>query len=359
MKEKIYINGKFLNQAITGVQRTAHELIKGIDELIDQGIINRNLYDIILIYPQLRCEAPQYKFVQLLQKGILSGNLWEQIELPAYTRGHVLLSLCMISTLFKRKQIVIVHDASCYVNPQFFSFAFRSWYKFAIYILGKISLKIVTVSEFSKKELVKYAYIDEKKISVISNAADHILYRGKPSEEFRNKIKSNQPYLLAVSSLGENKNFKKLSEAFSELKFRNFKLIIAGGVSNTLNIERSNSVAQYLGYVTDNELKYLYEHAALFIFPSFYEGFGIPPLEAMILNCPVLSSNTSAMPEVLEDGVVYCNPYDVEDIAKKIQQLIDDPKALNALKTKGLEQAKKYNWQLSCEFFFNIVKNCI
>lgn len=355
MSKKIFINGRFLSQRITGVQRTAYELIRALDLLIEANAIDKSV-EYIIIHPKLEKETIVLRNIRTIEKGRLKGNLWEQFELPFYTRGSMLVSLCMVSTLLKRNQIVIIHDASVFVNPQFFSFSFRTWYKAALTILGKLAKHILTVSEFSKSELIKHAKIKASKISVLPNAGDHILNFGDAAEEFKKKINNYKPFLLAVSSLGANKNFKGLSQAVSKTELGSYRMVIAGGVSKSLSIEKEETAVTYLGYVSDSELKYLYSQASLFIFPSFYEGFGIPPLEAMTMKCPVLASNTSSLPEVLGDACEYCNPFDVNDIAAKIKGLIDDTMKAEPLSQKGFLRSLNYRWKNSAIRFDELVK---
>ncbi len=356
MKKKIFLNGRFLTKPLTGVQRTAFEMVEALDDLLEQNIIAREDQSFILIYSGTIVNPIRLKHISLLKKGVMEGNLWEQLELPLYTVGSLLISMCTISTLFKRKQMVIIHDASFLVNPQFFSTGFRSWYKLAIPALGKIARHIITVSTFSKKELIRHAGIKEEKISVVYNAADHLLRFGEPNIEFKRKIDALKPYCLAVSSLGSNKNFKGLSDAVKKADLSTYNMLIAGGAISVLKETAAHDNAvTYLGYVSNEELKYLYSQAALFIFPSFYEGFGIPPLEAMISGCPVLASNTSAMPEVLESACVYFDPYLPGDLAIKMQQLLRDSNKLEELKEKGFLQAAKYSWKSSALNFYKIM----
>ena len=356
MKRTIFLNGRFLTQPITGVQRTAMELVRALDQLIDHHIIDRNLYQFNLIYSGTPINLISLKHIQLVKKGILKGNLWEQMELPFYTAGYLLISMCTVSCLLKRKQIVIVHDASFSVNPSYFSFVFRIWYKIAITWLGKIALHVITVSNFSKSELVKYLRFDEEKITIIYNAADHILRYSNPAEDFKTKINKLKPYCLAVSSLSANKNFGGLSRAIAKIDFKNYHMLVAGGISSTLQAATPDPSVTFLGYVTDQELKYLYLNASLFIFPSFYEGFGIPPLEAMIAGCPVASSSTSSLPEVLGDACAWFNPHDDAEMALAIHQLINDPVQLEKLKAAGYKQSAMYSWSNSALQLLELIK---
>jgi glycosyltransferase involved in cell wall biosynthesis len=347
MKKTVFLNGRFLTRPLTGVQRTAFEMVCAIDRLIEKKQVEVDDVSLVLIYSGEIINPIELKHIKLLQRGKFTGNVWEQLELPLYTWGSLLISMCSISTLFKAKQILIVHDASFLVNKSFFSFAFRTWYKFAIPFISFICRQIVTVSYFSRSELIKHGGINPKKLTVIYNSADHILRFGEPSETFTQKINALKPYCLTVSSLGANKNFPGLSKAIAKIDFSNYHMLIAGGEIGTLKYAPPGSEVNYLGYVSNDELKYLYTNASLFIFPSFYEGFGIPPLEAMICQCPVIASNTSSIPEVLADACDYFDPSDSEGMAQAIATLINDKARLNELKIKGYQRALNYDWEKS------------
>ncbi|MXV16699.1 glycosyltransferase family 4 protein [Hufsiella ginkgonis] len=358
-KTKVFINGRFLNHAITGVQRSAYELVKALDSLIDQGIISNNDFSFILIYPGIIVSPISLKHIIVQKKGWLKGNLWEQLELPLYTAGKLLVSLCSASPLLKRKQIVLIHDASCLVNPGFFSFGFRAWYNVMIPVLGKISRQIVTVSEFSKSELTRYAGIRKQKIQVIYNSAEHILRFGDVSDKFREKIAALKPYCLAVSNLGANKNFAGLNKAIGKIDALDFHMLIAGGALGGLKASATDhSHVTYLGYMSDAEIKHLYANASLFIFPSFYEGFGIPPLEAMIMGCPVIASATSSMPEILGDNCEYIDPANPADMAEKIFTTMHDAAKRAQLKSKGYQRAALFNWEKSAARLYELIRKC-
>jgi len=357
MKKKIFLNGRFLTQPITGVQRTAHELIKALDKLIEECVIDKSSFEFILIAPKGELMSLQLNHIRLVQKGFLKGNLWEQFELPIYTLNYLLISMGYVSCLIKRKQIIIMHDAGTFSHPHFFKSTFRAWYKFAISILTKVSLHIITVSEFSKKELIKHTKIKENKVTVIYNAPDHIKHYTEPDDEFKDKIKQMQPYFLGVSSLHPHKNFEVLSKASVSADLAEYKIAIAGGANSrsfqTVVLDKS---VVMLGYVSNQQLKYLYSHASLFIFPSLFEGFGIPPLEAMILGCPVLSSNATALPEILGDACEYFDPLNVDDLVSKMEGLVKNKTRLDELQQNGYERAALYNWKKSAACLLELIK---
>ncbi|WP_428331686.1 glycosyltransferase family 4 protein [Mucilaginibacter sp.] len=354
MSKIIYLNGRFLTQPITGVQRVAFELVLALDELLEEGSIPKNEQTFFLIYSGKLVNSISLKHIKLLKKGFLQGNLWEQIELPMYTYGCLLLSFCTISCLIKRKQIVFIHDASVFVNPSFFTPVFRIWYKFALIWLSKTARCIITVSEFSKNELVKHAGFKRHAIKVIYNAGEHILKNVEPDFHFKTKISNLKPYCLAVSSLSLNKNFNGLSEAIVKSDFKKYNMLIAGGTMSTLKVVDSSDNVTYLGYVSDAELKFLYCNAALFIFPSFYEGFGIPPIEAMLSGCPVMASATSSLPEILGNACYYFDPNDTTEIAEIITRLLENDNERTKLREIGYIQAEKYNWKKSALELYNI-----
>ncbi|RDC55833.1 glycosyltransferase family 1 protein [Pedobacter chinensis] len=357
-KAKVVINGRFLTGPQTGVQRTAHEMVVALDELIGSDEISQTQISFVLLYNGSIKNPIALKHIVLKRKGFLKGNLWEQLELPIYSFGCLLVNMCTIAPLFKRRQIVFIHDVSFLVNKDFFSRGFRFWYTMAIPLLGKLAKAIVTVSMFSKKELVDLAGVDPQKITVIYNAAEHMLRFEAPNLHFMDKINKLKPYCLAVSSLGANKNFKGLTMAMKGMAMGKYQLVIAGGGVSALNNELPNEDANYLGFVSDEELVYLYRNAALFIFPSFYEGFGIPPLEAMLLGCPVIAANTSSMPEVLGHACAYLDPYNPAIMRKNIFELINDPHRLESLKQKGYGQVAKYSWQKSALQLYDLIENC-
>lgn len=353
--KRITINGRFLTVPLSGVQRTAYELTLTLDSLIGQGKIDTSNVSFNIVYSGNILNPIELKHISLKKRGVLKGNLWEQLELPIISAGTMLLSMCSISTLFKRRQVVIIHDASTFVNKQFFSRGFSRWYDFALPMLAKLSRKVVTVSEFSKTELLRYLNVKADKITVIYNASSHIHRFGQPEQEFVDKMESLKPYCLAVSNLAENKNFRRLSEAISQTDFKGYNMVIGGGSASALKGVPPDDRAIYLGYVSNEELRYLYKNASLFIFPSIYEGFGIPPLEAMEMGCPVIASNTSSIPEVLGKACHYFNPTDAGNMAAQIYNLLTNEKELATLKQLGPEKARSYSWEHSALQLTNLL----
>lgn len=328
----IIINGRFLTQNITGVQRFAHEIIRELDKIVKPGE-----YKILapknIIYKDLG-----YKNIEVEICGKLKGHFWEQIELPYYVKRNnaELMNLCNTAPIVK-PNIVAIHDIQTKVHPEFFSKKFALWYNVMNRFNIKNSKKIITVSNFSKSEIVKYYGVSEDKITVIYNGWEH-MNRIQKDERILDKLKvKNEEYILGVSSMNPNKNFKYilgLAKLHPEYKF-----VIVGKKNSDIfkdgSVEESQNLT-WAGYVTDEELKTLYSSAKAFVFPSFYEGFGIPPLEAIASGCKnIFVSNTNCLLEIYENYVNFITPFKIEEF--KNFESID----ANIL--------KKYNWDIQAE----------
>jgi len=160
-----------------------------------------------------------------------------------------------------------------------------------------------------------------------------------------------------VGSLDPRKNFKGLIRAFLKANLNDLKLLIIGEKNKIFSSQEIEELKQndrlvFAGYVPDEKLLDLYRGAEAFVFPSFFEGFGIPPLEAQSCMCPVLVSNVTSLPEVFGDSVLYCDPYDVDDIARKIRELVENRPLRERLIEKGLENAKRFSWEKSAQVIY-------
>ena len=156
-----------------------------------------------------------------------------------------------------------------------------------------------------------------------------------------------RPFVLAVSSTSPNKNFRSVVRAVELLGDVDFEVVIAGGANPRVFSRSETSLpdsVKHVGYVSDGELRALYENATCFVFPSFYEGFGLPPLEAMARGCPTIASGAASMPEVCGDAALYCDPGDPADIAKQIQGVMENEDLRRDLSRKGLRRAERFSW---------------
>jgi glycosyltransferase involved in cell wall biosynthesis len=347
---KIYINARFLTQPITGVQRFATELSLRLKEL-DPSIV--------FVCPHNVIQHETFDKLEAKIIGKRTGHLWEQIDLPLFLKTNgspLLVNLCNTAPAFYKNKIATLHDVIYIRYSQSCSLKFRLLYFLLIPKILKSSLTLITVSEFSKQEISSYFKYPFENIHVIYNAIN---------EQFKiNKTRNKNaiPYLLAVSSINYHKNYSRTIEAFSNLcksKNLNISLLVIGGSSSCFTkqsyIISQNVPIRFLGRVNDNELVKLYQSAKAFVFPSLYEGFGIPPLEAQSCGCPVIASKTTSMPEILGDSVIYFNPTDISEIQNTMDTIIANQQLRDSLTTKGLSNVSRFSWEDSACKLYNVI----
>jgi len=254
--------------------------------------------------------------------------------------------------------IITLHDVSYLTHPECFPVKERLKMKIFIPRSIKIARKIITVSQFSKNEILTYYKNAEKKICVIYNG---ISEKFTPSDDgyikgILTKFKIRQPYILTVSNLQPRKNLAGLVKSFLRIlkEDRNFPcdLVITGKklwlYDEIFSEVRKSQFSERIiisGYLNDEELVALYSGAEMFVYVSFYEGFGFPPLEAMACGCPVITSSISSLPEIAGDAALLVNPYNENEIVSAIIRLHNDDEIKKQLREKGFKQAKKFSWK--------------
>ena len=360
MPQTVYINGRFLTQRITGVQRYALEALLALDRRVHSGLEGTDLQCVVLAPPGTT--SPPLRAIEFRQVGHLRGNAWEQLSLARATRGELLFSFSATGPLLKTRQVVTIHDAAVYAVPQAFSFRFRSWYKL---LLGQLAPRlplVLTVSDFSKREVSRHFGFDADKVRVTTEGFQHIL-RQTPDTRVLDKHRLRpKRFVLAVSSQTPNKNFGLIVEAVQRLVDPDFEVVVAGGfdarVFGAAHLPRLPFV-RCVGYVSDAELRALYEHAALFVYPSLYEGFGIPAIEAMACGCPVIASNAASVPEVCGDAALYISPHDPQGLANALSRLMGDEKERERLAEAGQRWVQRYTWDESARLNAAYMRECI
>lgn len=236
--------------------------------------------------------------------------------------------------------------------------------------------KIITVSESSKKDIMRFLNVDESKIEVVYNGVEYDRFNKTYTEVEKSTVreKYNLPenYILYMGTLEPRKNIESIIEAFSLFKkecastSKNIKLVIAGkkgwlfeSIFNLVDKLNLRKEVIFTDYVDEIDKPLIYNMASLFLFPSLYEGFGIPVLEAMASSIPVITSNVSSLPEVAGDAAILAAPKDIEAIAKYMNEILSNEELKNDLVKKGHVQAKKFTWEASAEKTYNIYKELI
>ena len=346
----LYINGRFLTQKITGVQRFGIEILKALSEEKEK--------DITILVPKNYTSSPLDHLYQIKKIGTLEGHLWEQIHLPLFLmskKNPILLNLTNTAPLFYIKNIVTIHDLAFYVNPSWFSSSFRNYYNFLIPRIARKALKIITVSHTMKEQLASIFKIDINKIEVIYNAVPLSF-----DKKFNTQVSvEKKHYILTVGSIDPRKNLIKVLEAFNAAQIPNLQLYIIGDKNKNFNFNeelKDSRNIKFLGRVTDEDLLYYYSNSMFFVYLSLYEGFGIPNIEAMKLKVPVLTSNLPVMKEVCRDAAEFADPEKVEDIKTKIITLYKDQNLRERLAIQGYENQKRFSWKDSSKALLAIVE---
>ena len=343
--KKFVINGRFLVHKVTGVERYAREILNELDKLVEPNVLE------LAVPPEVE-NIPVYKNIKVNKIGKLNNQAWEHISFPLYVikNNGIPLNLCNVAPLIL-PGIVCLHDMKIKATPQYFNKKFLLWYNVLFYNAVRRSKKIITVSEFSKSEIVKFYDVDPENIVVVPNSWQHfdnIRYDEHTLEKYE---LSKNKYYFSMSSLEPNKNFKWIVEVAK--RNPNVKFVISGSVNHTVfssvpGLEYLENI-KLLGYVSDVESKTLMRDCKAFLFPTFYEGFGIPPLEALSAGAnSVVVSDTNLMHEIFEDCVSYIDPNDYEiNIEKKLR-------SINVLHKEKVLQ--KYSWKNSALRLLQIIE---
>ena len=240
---------------------------------------------------------------------------------------------------YKQKLVVTIHDIAEFQNARFRNLH-RLFRRFVTNTSIRNADSLITVSEFSKEEIVKTLKYSSSKIVVTPLAS-------RFSIDKQNKINTSKKYILHLGGMHLNKNVPRLLEAFSKIK-QETSLYLVGNTIGLKEINKAYSTIEnikIIGFLDDKELKELIKGASIFIYPSLYEGFGLPILEAMALGVPVITSNRTSMPEVAGDAALYVNPENVEEIAEAISRLLQDDALRASLIEKGYKRVQEFSWE--------------
>ena len=292
---------------------------------------------------------------------LINGKfLWSQIYLPLYlyrkknidvyfSPAHYLPRFCPVP------QVVTIHDLAYLYYPEDFIkkdlWQLKNWTNFSI----NQAKRIIAVSKTTKKDIIKNNGVDEDKVSVIYNGYEKISQKLKvKSQKYNSKVKSKEPFILFVGTIQPRKNLEVLIDAFDKFTQTNkeFKLVIVGKKGwlyenifekvKTMNLEKK---VIFTDHVSDSELIWLYKNAFCLVLPSLYEGFGIPVLEAMNFDCPLIASFSSSLPEIGGDASLYFDPKNPDDLLEKLNSLKENKELRQELITKGRQRIKFFSWE--------------
>jgi glycosyltransferase involved in cell wall biosynthesis len=264
-----------------------------------------------------------------------------------------------------------IHDAAVFSGPEWFTKSFQLLYHNYFPRVGKISSKVITCSNFAKRDLLKYGIASEEKIRVIYEGSDHMngnsMFKNNNGDlPLKNLPLNGKHYVLNLGSRDPRKNVKLLCDAWKtipeEVKQGRILAIAGGKFFNNFADEKISGVPDdviFLGYISEEQLSPLYNNADSFVFPSLYEGFGLPPLEAMACGTPVLASHSASLPEVCGGAALYCDPYNIDEVTNKLIQMLTDKSLREDLRQKGLERARSFTWGKAAQQLITIFEEVI
>lgn len=357
MGTPVYLNGRFLEQRLTGVQRFAQEMTMAIVDLAVRG----DFPDIKVLVPPPRSVSnrPSCYGLDVRSVGRMHGHLWEQIALPIAARDGILLNLGNVGPLLAgARQVVVIHDAGIFDVPESYGWRFRTWYRALQHGLVRAHARIVTVSQFSRERIAARLAIDPTEIAVTYEGAEHVLRAAPdPATLARHGLRLRR-FVLAVGVGVGHKNLDSLDRLAVELGTRGMVLAVVGSGGHVAFAQgdgQSDPVGRILGRVTDAELRTLYDSAACLVFPSRYEGFGLPPIEAMACGCPVIAAGGGAVEEVCGPAAIYFDPANPEAIADLCRCVLDDPELTCDLAVRGRVRAARFTWEGAARVLADVI----
>jgi len=325
---KVVVNGRFLLQPVTGVQRYATEVTRRLDDRVR------------FVRPQRAARG-------------FTGHAWEQLVLPRHLkRGDLLWSPANTGPLRVASQVVTIHDLSVIDHPEWFGRRFAAWYRWLLPRLARNVRLVLTDSEFSKSRLRAEFDLPEARVVVVRPGVDERFGLALPGrvEAVRMKYSLPHAYFLAGGSLEPRKNLRTAFQAWEQVSaaYPDCRLLVfgaAGGSFSSRGFERIPDGVILQGYVDDEDLPALYGAAVGFLYVSLYEGFGLPVLEAMAAGTPVICSSTTSIPEVAGEAALLVDPLDPEAIANAMERLLADRTLQADLRDRGRRRAVTFSWE--------------
>jgi glycosyltransferase involved in cell wall biosynthesis len=351
----IYINGRFLTQNRTGVQRYSREVVTSIDRLLQQNDCPQLLRDaewVLLAPPGATCDLDLNR-IEFRKVGKGDGHPWEQTYLAKHSWSGKLLSPASSGPIWHPRQIVVLHDAGIYNAPAGYSKRYRILHRVLDRFLARRA-RIATVSHFSQAELGRCLRIPVKRILLAPNGTDHLRTVSPDASVVERLGLEAGKYFVTLGLSTANKNIPLAIEAFRLLARPDSRLVVIGKGSSrvfgSLALQANQGVI-FTGRLTDEEVTGLLRSAAALLFPSRYEGFGIPSLEAMLHGCPVIASTAPGIMEVCGDAALHFHPDNAEMLQDLMRRILDNPDIADTMRRRGLSRPDKYRWDATAAVF--------
>lgn len=356
---RVVINGRFLSQRGSGVQRFARELVLGLDAELARRPTGERRWVLMVPagIPETAKTQLNLQCIEWRVAGSTRGHLWDQLLRRHCEADDVLVNLANSGPVLRSRSISILHDAAVYRTPANFSRAYRLFHQTLGRLISRRSV-IGTVSQFSRHELADVLGLEAADIFVVPNSCEH-LSQVTPDGSILARL-GVEPgrYFLAIGSPVPNKNLPAAIRAFTRLAAPGQRFVIVGAVDAAVfgaGLRDAPPGVLLAGSIPDAQVTALLHDATALVFPSLYEGFGIPPLEAMLKGCPVIASNIPPVVEVCGDAVLYFDPADEASITQAMQRALAEPVLLAEQVRRGRARSALYSWQRSAQCLLDAV----
>ena len=341
-RTKVYLNGKFYSGVLNGVHRTADRLVRELDALSG----SEGWLDFSLLLPRRPTWAPPLRHIRKVEQRLGHRQLWEQFILPFRAADGVLVNLANLAPLAHGRKLTMVHDAQFVISPESYPLKFSLGYRALVPWIAATSARVLTVSEYARDSLAAFHVAKHRTTEVIYNGADHIL-AAPPDPDIVERLRlTSRPFALLFGTAAAYKNVQVVFEAFNTWP-PGVRLVIVGASRLSLLGAGLNppSNAIFAGKVGDPELRALYEAALALLFPSRTEGFGLPPVEAMLCGCPVIAAPGGAIPEICRDAILYADIFAPSSWSEQIVALRSQPGLRQAKIVAGRRRAESFTWK--------------
>lgn len=350
MNGRFLLNGKFLAAEPTGVHRVARELANALADLIADGHPAAAGLSLDALVPRDAVGRAGLLRVPVRELGPFTHIPWEQGTLPLRRRAGAgtLLNLCNIGPVLARDAVTMIHDVQVVLSPGSYRRAFRAWYRALQPIIARRHRLLLTVSDYSKAQIVAAGLAPAERIAVIRNGVDHVL--AAPADRAAVTRLGLRPggYVLGLASTQVHKNIAVLMAAFADPALDGLKLVLFGAADRAdfaaAGLVPPDNVV-FAGRLSDGAVRALMEDALCLGFPSMTEGFGLPPLEAMLLGCPALVAPCGALPEVCGDAAASVPPHEPAAWVSAIARLAHHEGHRTELARRGRARAARFTWR--------------
>ena len=339
--DKVALNARFYSHRTTGMQRYAIEISRRLRHGLEE----------------IRPAAPLTG---------AKGHLWEQGYLPVAVGSRLLWSPNNTGPLVVRRQICTFHDLIPLERPDWFSKGFAAWYGWLLPRLARSVPHLIAISEFTKSRIAEICRVPENRITVVPNGVDERFQPATPAAiaAMRTALGiESRDYLVYVGSLEPRKNLRGLLEAWSRIQDSSggVELVVAGAKGRSqvfagAGLSEIPPRVFFTGYVPDEHLPALYSGALGAVYPSLYEGFGLPPLEAMACGTPVITSSTTSLPEVTGKAALLVDPAKISEIAEAMKALIGGGQLREQLRLQGLARAAQFTWDRAAQSTWGVLE---